>query len=171
MDLGQLQRRLIHRDREHHPRRLEYESGSLGLGTNGTIAGGTATTSKTSSYSDSQSDLESGTEVTSDPAGGPATGGAYNQTSVTTSYAYSQNVSTVTYGAGAVINSGNNCFTFAQTDSDTHNLSLTTTTDVVTDSGYDTHSESMSGTETYGTGGSSPRAPTRSPGPRPPPIT
>ena len=66
----------------------------MAIGTNGTIAGGTATTSETSSYSDSQSDLESGSEVTSDPAGGPALAGAYTQTSVTTSYAFSQDRST-----------------------------------------------------------------------------
>ena len=52
-----------------------------------------------------------------------------------------------------MISSGGNSFTFLQNSSDSHSLTITTTSDVVTDSGYDTYSESMSGTETYGPGG------------------
>ncbi len=94
-----------------------------------------------------------GSEYAADPAGGPPLGGSYSQTSVTTSYAYSVNRGTPTFGAGGVITGGGNSFTFIQNSSDSHNLSITTTSDVVTDSGYDTYSESMSGTETYGPGG------------------
>jgi hypothetical protein len=60
----------------------EYDTYSLGLGTNGTIA----TSSTTSAYSDSQSDLDSGTEVTTDSTGGAPLAGTYTQTSITTSY-------------------------------------------------------------------------------------
>ncbi len=53
----------------------QYDSASLALGTNATIASGTGISSTTASYSDSQSDLESGSEVATDPAGGPPPGG------------------------------------------------------------------------------------------------
>ena len=59
-----------------------------------------------------------------------------------------------TYSAGGVVNSGDNSFTFIQNDFSSHNLTLTTTSDVVNDSGSETYSETMLGTETYGVGGS-----------------
>ena len=114
------------------------------------------TSSTTSTYSDSESDLESGSEVDHRPRPeAQPLGGSYTQTSVTTSYAYSLNRGTQTFGAGGVVSGGNNSFTFVQTDSDTHNLNVTTRPPptVVSDSGYDTYSDSMSGTETYGQGG------------------
>jgi hypothetical protein len=49
-----------------------------------------------------------------------------------------------------VVTGGHNSFTFDQTDSESHNISVATAGDTVTDSGYDTFSQYMQGTETYG---------------------
>ncbi len=106
-----------------------------------------------SAYSDSMNDLESGTDVATDPTGGPALGGPYTQTSMTTSYDYIYNLATETFGAGALVTGGNNSFTFAQTDTESHNIAATSATNSVSDSGYDTFSQYMQGTETYGSTG------------------
>ncbi len=120
------------------------------LGTNGTISSGNGTMTGSLSSSDSMNDLESGTDVATDPAGGPALGGSYTQTSLTTTYQFSNNLETETFGAGALVTGGNNSFTFGQTNTESHNISVGTAGDTVTDSGYDTFSQYMQGTETYG---------------------
>src|SRR5262249_20999075 len=112
-----------------------------------------AASSSTASYTDSQSDLESGSEVSTDPTGGPPLAGSYTIASLTTSYAFNQNAGAENFAAGGVVSGGNNSCTFVQKSSDSHNLTLTTTSVNLIDTGYDTLSESMAGTETYGTGG------------------
>ena len=131
----------------------QYDSSSLSLGTNGTVASGTAISSTTASFTDSQSDQQSGTASDDDPADGPAFYGSYTQVSLTTSMGYSVNGGTQTLGAGGAITGGGNSFTFVQNNSDSHALNVTTNTVVISDGGSDSYSLSMMGTETYGTGG------------------
>ena len=131
----------------------QSESDSFALGTYGTISSGSGTASAESSYSDSMNDLESGTDSATDPAGGPALGGPYTQTSMTTSYDYIYNLATESFGAGALLTGGHNSFTFAQTDTESHNINAPSASDSVSDAGYDTFSQYMQGTETYGSTG------------------
>jgi hypothetical protein len=87
---------------------------SLGMGTNGTIAGGTATSLTTQSDTDSQSSYESGTTNDADPEGGPAFGGALTMSSITTTEAYSVNQGRESLGALGAITGGGNSFTFIE---------------------------------------------------------
>ena len=73
--------------------------------------------------------------------------------SITTSYAYSVNRGGQNFGAGGIVTGGGNSFTFIQSNSDSHTLTVSTSTDVVADSGYDTYTLNMLGTETYGSDG------------------
>jgi hypothetical protein len=52
-----------------------------------------------------------------------------------------------------VISGRGNSFTFIQNNSDSHSINVPTSTDVVSDSGSDTYSQTMSATETYSSGG------------------
>ncbi len=119
---------------------------SIVLGPNGTISGGTIESFTTDTYTDSQSYYESGAASTPDPEGGPYFGADFTQSSVTTSYAFSSNVGTISLGALGTISGGGNSFTFIQ--SDYNSLSMSTPeTDTAS------YTENMSGTETYGVGG------------------
>ena len=68
-------------------------------------------------------------------------------------HAYTVNRGGQNFGAGGVITGGGNSFTFIQSNSDSHTLTVSTSTDVVADSGYDTYTLNMLGTETYGSEG------------------
>jgi len=52
-----------------------------------------------------------------------------------------------------VVTGGGNSFTFIQSNSDSHSLAVNTATDTVCDTGTDTYTLNMLGTETYGSGG------------------
>jgi hypothetical protein len=79
--------------------------------------------------------------------------GSYNQLSISISDAFTVNRGGRNFGAGGVITGGGNSFTFIQSNSDSHTLTVSTSTDVVADSGYDTYTLNMLGTETYGSEG------------------
>ena len=126
---------------------------SLGVGSNGTIAGGTVTSLTTQSYTDSQSSYESGATNDTDPEGGPTFGGAITMSSITTSEGYSVNQGSESLGALGAVTGGGNSFTFIQNDSNSMTETAILTYGVIGQSNNASFSEIMLGTETYAPGG------------------
>ena len=126
---------------------------SLGIGTNGTIAGGTATSLTTQSYTDSQSSSETGSTNDVDPEGGPAFGGAITMSSITTNNAYSVNQGSESLGALGAIAGGGNSFTFVENNSNSLTETANLTAGSIGQNNNASFSETMLGTETYGPGG------------------
>ena len=128
---------------------------SLGIGANGTIAGGTLESLTTDSFDGSQSSYESGTSSDTDPEGGPVFGGIITESSGTTTEVDSVNQGSQSLGALGAISGGGNSFTYNETDSDSLSESDTDAGGYALIEQYNTAglTEEMLGTETYAPGG------------------
>ena len=131
----------------------EFDSTSLSLGTSATIAGGTDSHTHSGLDSYSQSYNQSGAEIVADPGGGPAYSAAFGQVSLVTTSLYGHDQGTLTLGALGATSGGNDSYTFIQANWNSQSLAATTATDNVTDTGSDSYSLAMTGTETLGSGG------------------
>jgi hypothetical protein len=126
---------------------------SLGIGANGTIAGGTVTSLTTQSDTDSQASYESGTTDDADPEGGVGFGGAITMSSITTSENDSVNKGGQALGALGVITGGGNSFTFIENNSNSLTETANLTSGDIGQNNTASFSEIMLGTETYGSAG------------------
>jgi hypothetical protein len=107
----------------------------------------------TQSETDSQSSYETGGYTSNDPEGGPSFVGFSTLASITTTQAYGGNHGTETFGPLGGITSGGNSFSFTQNNSDSFSESAALSGGLVVQDNTATFSETMAGTETYGTGG------------------